>query len=323
MANVPAPIHTVAAKVYEWWQQQGSAEPARPYLGGSQIGMTCERALWYGFHWAESKKFDGRLYRLFNRGHREESVIVQELRAIGVEVHEHDANGKQWSFSDIGGHFRGNLDAAVCNTPYSKKWAVAEMKTHNAKSFKDLKEKGVKVSKPQHYAQMIVYAGQTGMTRCFYFAVCKDTDEIYTEWIHFDQAEYDRLMQRASRVIGASEPPLKISNDASWYECKYCDYSLICHGTVAPQVNCRTCAHSTAVTDMDGGVWDCSRVPGTCEPIPVEAQRTGCPEHRYIPVLLSNIGEVESITDGIVTYRRKDGSTFVNGDSDVIREMSL
>lgn len=62
----------------------------RRYFGGSQLGGNCRRQRWYGFHWSAQEKFDPRMLRLFNRGHREEERFVQYLRMIGVEVQEYD-----------------------------------------------------------------------------------------------------------------------------------------------------------------------------------------------------------------------------------------
>lgn len=313
--KVPAPLHTVANLVYGWWQERGDSEPERGYLGASAIGGPCERALWYGFRFASPRKFEGRTYRLFNRGQREEATIVEELRGIGCEVSEFNPDGEQWGFKAIGGHFSGHMDGAVSNTPYAKAWAVLEAKTHSVKSFKELTDKGVAVSHPTHWHQMNVYMGQMGMDRAMYYAVAKDTDAIHTEWLHFDQEEYDKMMARAERIITAAEPPLRLSDDASWYQCKWCDHSDVCHGTEAPRATCRTCAHSTPITDKDGAVWDCAKHSAE---IPIDAQRTGCAGHRYIPILLANFAEYLGTEDGENPLYRNTatGREFHNGEAD-------
>jgi hypothetical protein len=61
---------------------------ARPHLGASQVGKPCQRALVYGFRHAVVKNTEGRMLRLFNRGHREEPAIIAMLRRIGMEVQE-------------------------------------------------------------------------------------------------------------------------------------------------------------------------------------------------------------------------------------------
>lgn len=63
-------------------------DPFRAHLGGSMIGNPCERALYYNFRWAVRPKFDARMLRLFDRGHKEEFRFVAYLRNAGVEVWE-------------------------------------------------------------------------------------------------------------------------------------------------------------------------------------------------------------------------------------------
>ncbi len=58
----------------------------RAHLGGSQIGEECQRKLWYIFRWCYKEKFDGRMMRLFNRGHREEPRFLEWLEGIGAKV---------------------------------------------------------------------------------------------------------------------------------------------------------------------------------------------------------------------------------------------
>ena len=58
----------------------------RSHLGASLIGHSCSRYLWYLFRWVFHYQFSGRMYRLFQRGHREEDVINQYLTGMGCEV---------------------------------------------------------------------------------------------------------------------------------------------------------------------------------------------------------------------------------------------
>lgn len=58
----------------------------RNHLGASLIGHECSRYLWYVFRWCKKEKFDGRMQRLFNRGHREEPAIIKFLTGIGCRI---------------------------------------------------------------------------------------------------------------------------------------------------------------------------------------------------------------------------------------------
>lgn len=310
MAKTPEPMHTTAALIYQAYEND-AAEGNRPHLGASIIGHECERNLWYTFRWAKTKRWPGRMLRLFETGQLEESRLVRNLRRIGVEVHETAPDGKQWRVSAIGGHFAGSMDGAAVGFPEApKSWHVLEFKTHNEKSFKEVQAKGVEKAKPMHYFQMQTYMGLTGMERAMYIAVCKNDDSIYTERIEFDPVQFAKIMERAERVINADEPPLRVSKDPSWHICKMCDFHPICHGDEAPDVNCRTCAHSTAFPEGDDGTWVCNEFGQ----IGLLAQREShnCQAHRYIPIMLERFGQQKDYVNGDVVYQHEHGE-FING----------
>lgn len=305
MAQIPAPLNSTANMIYADYERNADSGH-RQHLGASIIGHHCTRHLWYVFRHAESKKFPGRMLRLFDTGKREEARIIAELKAIGCDVFADDGSS-QYRVSAIGGHFAGSMDAVLHGYHEAPtQYIVCEMKTHNAKSYKELVDKRVQAAKPMHYAQMQVYMGLTGMTRALYFAVNKDTDEIYTEYLHFDKDEFDRLFKRAASIINASEPPLRISEDQTFYLCKFCDSFDICHGTQAPEVNCRTCAHSTP--DIQDGGWLCAKHGDVVQT---------CSDHRYIPILLEKFAEMTDANEkeNWVMYRNRiTGTEFYNGD---------
>ena len=316
MAAIPQreTTSTVAA-IYRWYEAQADSGH-RPHLGASVIGHACERYLWLLFRWAGLPGFDGRMLRLFDTGKRAEPRFVAELRGIGCQVHDADEFGQQVRVSDIGGHFGGSLDAGVLGLPEAPKtWHVCEMKTHNRKSFEELVKLAVRKAKPQHWAQMQIYMGLTGMERAMYLAENKDTSEVYSERVEFDQVEFTRLVERARRIITSGTPPTRLSEDPAHWECKMCAFHAQCHGEQLPEVNCRTCAHSTPRVDVDGGVWQCE-----LEHLVVDlpTQRQGCNGHRYIPILLERVAEQVDARDEAggnlaVEYRLPNGTTFLNG----------
>lgn len=305
MARIPEPMNTTANMIFTAYENDAE-DGNRPHLGASLIGHQCERYLWNVFRWVDSKKFHGRLLRLFETGHLEEQRMAANLKRIGVELHTETPDGKQWRVSDLGGHFGGSLDGAGVGFPEAPKtWAVWENKTSNTKGFKELQAKGLQAAKPQHYAQVTCYMGYTGMERALYTCVCKETDEIFTEWVHFDPAEFARIKARAERVIRAAEPPLKISEDPSWWTCKLCSFHENCHGNKPPKASCRTCCHSTPELDGDAR-WSCAHHNAD---IPLEEHLAGCDRHRFIPVLLEKAGAVVDVKDDEVTYE----SGLING----------
>ena len=69
-------------------------EPVRSHLGASEIGHDCNRYLWYKFRWFFYETFSGRMYRLFERGHLEETRFVKWLKGIGCKVETDDFSEK-------------------------------------------------------------------------------------------------------------------------------------------------------------------------------------------------------------------------------------
>lgn len=316
MAALPSPDSTSTVAAIYRWHQLTAASGHRKHLGASVVGHACERYLWLLFRWAGAEAFEGRVLRLFDTGRRAEARFVEELRGIGCEVHDVDEFGQQFRVADIGGHFGGSMDGAAVGLPEAPKtWHVLEFKTHNDKSFAELVAKKLRAAKPQHWAQVQIYMGLTGMGRAMYLAENKNTSEVYAERVEFDQVEFTRLVERARRVITSSTPPARLSDDPAWFECKWCPFYAQCHGQALPEVNCRTCAHSTPRVDVEGGVWQCE-----LEHLQIDddVQRRGCNGHRYIPILLERVArqtDASEEPDGnlAVTYTLPDGSTFKNG----------
>lgn len=307
MTALPESQHTTSAQIVKWYESK--PQEHRPHMGASLIGHGCERYIWLTWRWALKPEFKGRILRLFNTGVREESRLIEELRGIGAEVWDTDpATGSQWRVSACNGHFGGSLDGVAKGVPEAPKTpCVLEFKTHSAKSWNELAKKKVKSAKPQHYDQMTVYMGLMDLDRALYLAVNKDTDEIYSEWVHFDRDRFAALMARAQRLIESTAPPLRISTDKDHFECKWCGMWRHCHGGQAAEVNCRTCCHASPVEDA---AWQCGKHN---RPLDEQAQRAGCDTHLMIPDLVP-YGDPQDGGEDWVAYRhRETGEMFVNG----------
>lgn len=269
-------------------------DPFRSHLGASLMGRECARELWYSFRWVKAPAFEGRILRLFNRGHLEEPRIVALLLMIGCTVWQYDEDGKQFRIKGHKGHFGGGMDGVVLGIPEMPETPVlGEFKTHNDKSFQGVRSNGVREAKFEHYVQMQLYMGKTGLSHALYVAVNKNDDTIYPEIVSFDKETYDRFVHRAGLIIDADEPPPRISNSPGWYKCKFCTFSSVCHGAAQPERNCRTCRWSTPV---DGGEWLCENplvveeacINGWWDPIVVldkAAQLKGCPDYEQNPLI--------------------------------------
>ncbi|MEM9073799.1 MAG: PD-(D/E)XK nuclease family protein [Myxococcota bacterium] len=314
MAKLPGFRSPTVDAIYRLYEERQSPRLGRRHLGASLIGKECTRYLWYVFRWCVTPDWSGRMLRLFDTGEREEARIVRELRAIGIEVHNADPRraGRQYEYYTLGDHFGGSLDGVARGfLEAPKSWAVCEMKTHNDKSFKALREKGVKVAKPEHHAQMQVYMALAKLKRAAYIAVSKATDFIHFEWIRFDKKEWERLRAKAERVLRATEPLTRYSDDPFGIPCGWCPAKDVCHEGAVPPVSCRTCVHSTPIVDGDGpGLWRCERKGRY---ISAKDQERACDEHLFIPALVPFAKPVEA-GDGYVLYqlRKKNGGRFAN-----------
>ena len=259
---------------------QGADTDFRTHLGASAIGHSCARHVWYHFRWAALETPEPRMVRLWARGDREEAVFVKLLEAAGVEVYTIDATtGKQFRISDFASHFGGSMDGVgkgIKEIPDI--WALLEFKTHNDKSFTKLKKEGVRKSKPVHYAQMNVYMGYKGLSHALYCAVNKDTDELYFEIVPFDLPVFEFYKMRAYNVIHSPVPLEKISSTPAWFECKFCEFSDVCHKGATPFRNCRTCKH--AVINVAAGTWDCGK---HCKTLTKEDQKMACKDYTINP----------------------------------------
>ena len=271
--KLPEPMHTISSLIDQYHESQ--AEKPRPHMGCSLLGHPCDRWLWLSFRWAVREKFEGRMLRLFRRGHMEEATIIRDLRAIGIDIR---SSQQRVAFgSHVSGSLDGVIQSGVPEAP--NKRHVAEFKTHSKKSFDDLIKQGVEKSKPMHWVQMQVYCHGTGIDRALYLAVCKDDDRIYTERVRYDKEVAEKAIERGQRIALADRMPEPLSADPSWYQCKFCPAHAFCHKAEPTKfANCRTCAHSTAMPDS---TWRCER--HEADNIPVDFQHKGCDDHIIHP----------------------------------------
>lgn len=260
---------------------ESRAERPRPHMGASMLGLPCDRWLWLSFRWAVIPKFEGRLLRLFRRGHREEEVIKEDLRLAGIQVRDLEDQDRV----DFGAHVSGSIDAiidgGVPEAPH--KPHIGEFKTHSLKSFTKLEASGVQKAKPEHWAQMQVYMHGKDIDRALYVAVCKDNDRLYTERVRYDRKAAEKLVERGQRIALANRMPPPISTDPTWWECRFCAAHEFCHKTkLTKEVNCRTCAH---LTPQDDSTWHCERYDAE---VAYEHQHAGkdCPAHVLHPDLV-------------------------------------
>ncbi len=283
-------------------------EKPRPHMGCSTLGHHCERYLWLSFHWSVPEKFSGRMLRLFRRGHNEESTVVADLRAAGLHIKDTGSSQARVSFGNhVSGSIDGIIESGVPESPDAEH--VLEIKTHSDKSFKELSAKGVQSAKPMHWAQMQVYMLGRKVARALYVAVNKNDDSLYIERVKINREAAEHLVARGHRIVSSArmpEPCINASPD--WYQCKFCPAHKVCHqGEPVRQVNCRTCAHSTAEND---GTWSCQRWGAT---IPTDHQYAGCDSHVIHPDMTPWQIDESASTENVAAWII-DGYTLLNGN---------
>jgi CRISPR/Cas system-associated exonuclease Cas4 (RecB family) len=231
------------------------SEP-RTHLGISEIGEDCKRKLYYKFRWVAFEHFDGRMRRLFARGHREEERFINYLEGIGCKVNRFDKDGKQFRVSGVMGHYGGSCDGVVYTPWYTDLPFLLEMKTHNIKSFVEYVSKGLQISKPMHLDQMNGYGQKMQIQYGLYFPENKNDDDIKVTPIKLDWERGKALEKKAEEIITAQEPPPKISDNPAFWKCGYCFAKDVCHYGALPIKNCRSCKNVKAA---DGAQWKCSK----------------------------------------------------------------
>lgn len=289
------------------------SRPRRGYLGMSAVGHQCERNLWYGFRWVKKIKHNAEALKRFADGHHGEDVQAERLRMVdGVTLITVDPDtGKQFEFNDCDGHLSGHFDGAILGLMQAPKtWHVWEHKQVGEKKHNKLaalkaklgEKNALKAWDEVYYTQAVLYMHYSGMTR--HYLTCatpggRTTISVRTDT---DEAEALRIIAKSQRIVSANVPPERISNDPSWFICKWCDFGSVCHVGEFAERNCRTCLHSAPVENAE---WLCNFHQTT---LTRDEQRQGCPHHRYIPQLVN--GEQIDVSGETVIYKMRNGEAW-------------
>lgn len=295
---------------------KSTEEKPRGYLGMSQIGDSCSRKLWYSFRWAGREAFDHLTLKRFADGHRTEDLVIDRLKLVeGLDIVSLTHLGGQIRVTDQKGFFSGHLDGTVeglLQAPKTKH--VLEVKCTSEKKFAEFKrivaslgeKKALRKWNPTYYAQAQCYMHYTGLKRHWTVVATaggRDWTSCRTE---YNEADALQLVAKAKRIIGAEQPPERISNSPSWYECKWCTFSGVCHDKDMPDRTCRTCLHSEMQSE---GRWHCQRWGKT---LTQEEQFDGCPVHKLLPKLVP--GEMIKVDEKGITYKFGNGVEWYDGE---------
>lgn len=272
MAQIPRQHSDLEQLIYRAYEKKESKALRLTRIGASGIGEECVRSIWYDWRGFHNDTPEGRMLRLFQTGHLQESRVVQDLKDAGLEVWEVDADtGKQWTYIAADGHFVCKPDGVVRGVPGAEKTPhLLEIKTSNVKGFKELENRGVKEAKPQHYYQMQSGMWLAGLDRALYVALRKDDEKYYIERVQRDEACIAEIQSKLDSLTSVMSPPPRIAEKEGDWRCKFCDAQAVCWGGAAPLINCRSCQHSSIKTE---GGWYCNKLSVE---LSYDAQLKGC-----------------------------------------------
>ena len=230
----------ITALVDAGLQQARAGQVVRRYLGASRLGVACERALQFEFAHAPvdyGRDIQGRILRIFERGHVNEECMVGWLRDAGFDLRTHKADGEQFGFSVADGRLQGHIDGVFVGGPEGFAYpALWENKCLGSKSWRDLEKNRLAISKPVYAAQVALYQAYLELHEhpAIFTAVNADTMEIYVELVPFDAALAQRMSDRAVKVITATEAGELLPRaftDQTHFECRMCAWQDRCWRT--------------------------------------------------------------------------------------------
>ena len=222
---------------------QGTEKP-RNYLGALRLGVACSRALQFEYTSTpkdEGQEFSAKILRIFQAGHVFEDLAINWLRTCGIDLRTKQKDGTQFGFSAAEGQLKGHVDGIIINAPEELGFSFPmlwECKSMNNRPFNETVKKGLTLSKPIYAAQIAVYQAYmesaiAGISKnpALFTAINKDNAELYHELIPFDAVLAQKMSDKAVNIITATKAKEllpKISNDPSYFECKFCPWQKRC-----------------------------------------------------------------------------------------------
>ena len=248
----------------------------RHYIGLSGLGGGCLRALWFTFRWFAEGEITGRTNRIFGIGHLYEQNMVDSLESIGIKC-SHVVK-EQLEFIDVYGYAMGHPDGIAIGVHGDEETKhLLEFKTANDKSFKDMKKKGLKISKPTYYAQMILYMYKGDLTKGLFMMVNKNDSTYHIETVECNTSFAKELLGRAESIVFSedfNDFPRIGNNTPEYFECNWCNYKDICFKKEKTKLkNCRTCQKMDLINN---GKFACSLNE---KELNLKEQIKGCDKH--------------------------------------------
>lgn len=211
----------------------------RDYLGASLIGNECARQVYYQYNGYEQEPFNADTLMNFEDGHRTEDLTAERLRLVdGIELITHKEDGNQLGFSALGGKFKGHYDGVITGLLQAPKAKhIWECKCSGEKKFNEFKrvkknygeKNALRNWNKNYYAQAQLYMHFEQIDRHYLtvaYAGGRKYESCRTEYAPEVAAKY---IDRADKIIQATEPPPRISEKSDFFICRWCDFKETCH----------------------------------------------------------------------------------------------
>jgi len=208
------------------------------------------------------------------------------------------------------GFLRGKADGrciGVIEAP--KADHVLEVKSAKAADWRGVKRHGLAKHKPDHWHQLHIGMAALGVTRGLYVMVNKDTEEILTERLHLDVEVATQQELRVERLVDSDDAPVRISDKADSFACRFCKHKAVCHEGAFARRHCRTCLHFSFTSEGNG---HCSRFEKPLRP-KSQSQGADCPAHLYLPDLVPG-EQIDACAESeTIKYQMPDGTEWTDG----------
>jgi len=209
-------------------------EKPRTYIGGSSIGIECERRIQYSkTHPHLREIIEPRVKRIFQVGDMYEEYMESLLKRCGFDIRGEKEDGSQYAFSMADGRFQGHVDGVLMNGPKFMEFpALPEFKSANDKRFKEFVKLGLQSTNAVYYAQVQIYQLCTGLTNpALWMVMNKNDQEIYAELVPHHAAFAESLVEKLQRILDAIDGGTLLPreyNTKTHRKCKYCDFKEEC-----------------------------------------------------------------------------------------------
>ena len=240
MVQIPQYRDPTLQAMYKVIEGEQYKKKKRDYLGASLIGNPCARQIWYEYNGYERAPFNATTLMNFEDGHRTEALTAARLQSVpGISLVTMGADGNQLGFRDLDGKFRGHYDGIITGILQApKKKHIWECKASSEKKWKEFKNAKSKYGEKHtlenwnenYYAQAQLYMHYEGTDRHYLtiaYAGGRDYDSCRTE---YKPAVAARYIDRAAKIIQATQAPPRISEQSDFYICRWCNFKDICHG---------------------------------------------------------------------------------------------